>query len=255
MPRRLPFFAATASFAILCAAPAMAQNATPFAGFYIGGNAGGVWGDASAQITAATGTAAVPIPPADIPTINGATLSGSQNTSGFTGGIEGGFNWVGDGFLLGLETDWGWMDISQTGTRTATNSLLPPTTYTLSQSVKSDWVWTLRPRVGFITGDWLFYGTLGLAVTELKNTIHYADTAPGNAHNFTQDSSDTKTGWVGGLGAAYAWAPEWSVKGEWLYTDFGTVRNTVSGAGGFVTLNSRASVRGNMFRLGVDYHF
>jgi outer membrane immunogenic protein len=259
MTRRQSLVAATASFALLCAAPAMAQNATPWTGWYIGGNAGGVWGDASAQIGAAVGPGGgnnVVINPLDVTAINGATTSGSGNTSGFTGGIEGGYNWVSGGFLFGIESDWDFMDISQRATRTATSPLLisPPITYTLSQEVKSDWLWTLRPRFGFVTDQWLFYGTVGLAVTDVKNTVHFTDSLA-TPHVVSQDTSDTKTGWIGGLGAAYAWSPEWSIKGEWLYLDVGTVDNTIVGSNGFVVLNSHASVRGNIFRLGVDYRF
>jgi outer membrane immunogenic protein len=237
----------------------MAASPTPWEGWYVGGNLGGVWGDASAQLSAAVGPGGgnnVVINPLDVAAINNATTSGSGNTSGFTGGIEGGYNWVSNGWMLGVETDWGWMDISQDASRTATSPLLinPPITYSLGQSVKTDWVWTLRPRFGFVGANWLVYGTVGLAVTELKNTLHFTDSLA-SPHVVSQDTSDTKTGWIGGVGAAYAFSPEWSVKGEWLYTDFGTVNNTVVGANGFVTLDSRASVRGNIFRVGLDYRF
>jgi outer membrane immunogenic protein len=220
-----------------------------------------VWGDASAELGASVGPGGgnnVVINPLDVTAINNSTItrSGSGNTSGFTGGIEGGYNWVSNGWLFGIETDWDFMDISQNATRTATSPLLinPPITYSLSQEVKSDWLWTLRPRLGFATDQWLFYGTVGLAVTDIKNTIHFTDSLT-TPHVVSSDTSSTKSGWIGGLGAAYAWSPEWSVKGEWLYTDFGTVSNTVVGSNGFVVLNSRASVRGNIFRLGIDYRF
>jgi len=261
MTHRLVLAAAAAAPALLfCAAsPAMAASQTPWEGWYIGGNLGGVWGDASAQLGAAVGPGGgnnVVINPLDVTAINNSTLSGSGDTSGFTGGIEGGYNWVSNGWMLGIESDWGWMDISQDASRTATSPLLvnPPITYSLSQSVKTDWIWTLRPRFGFVGANWLVYGTVGLAVTELKNSLHFSDNiaAP---HVVSQDTSDTKTGWIGGVGAAYAFSPEWSVKGEWLYTDFGTVNNTVVGSNGFVVLDSHASVRGNIFRVGVDYRF
>jgi outer membrane immunogenic protein len=248
--------AAAAPAIVLCAAfPAMAQQQTPWAGWYVGANLGGVWGDASASVMTGPGTGAVVIPPADVSAINGAS-SGSSSTSGFTGGVEGGFNWVNQGILFGIESDWGAMDISQDAHRTvnSTFTLTPPLVYNLHNSVHTDWVWTLRPRFGFAGADWLVYGTVGLAVTDVKNSLTYADTStPGRTASAS--SSDTKTGWVGGLGAAYAFTPQWSVKGEWLYTDFGTVSATAATPDGFVTTRSEASVRGNMFRVGVDYRF
>ena len=45
------------------------------------------------------------------------------------------------------------------------------------------------------------------------------------------------------------------MKGEWIYTDFGDISQTVSSSNNYVTLTSSASVRANVFRLGFDYKF
>jgi len=256
MTHRFVLAAAAAPAAILCAAfPAMAETQNPFAGWYIGANLGGVWGDASGSVTTAPGTGAVVIPPADVSAINAAS-TGSSSTSGFTGGVEGGFNWVNEGVLFGIETDWGAMDISQGANRTvnSTFTLTPPLVYSLDNHVHTDWVWTLRPRLGFVGNDWLVYGTVGLAVTDVKNSLTYADTHT-PARTVSTSSSDTKSGWVAGLGGAWAFSPQWSLKGEWLYTDFGTVTATAMTSDGFVAVKSDASVRGNLFRVGIDYRF
>ena len=67
--------------------------------------------------------------------------------------------------------------------------------------------------------------------------------------------SDTKTGFAGGLGMAYALTPNWSVKGEWLYTDFGKVRVSAPTAGGFATVTGEGKAKANLLRMGVDYRF
>ena len=256
MNRRLMLAAVAAPIALLGAAPAMAQNQTPWTGWYVGGNIGGVWGDSSATFQVAPGGSGTPITPPDITAINGASLSGSKSSSGFTGGIEGGYNWVGQGWLIGIETDWGFMDISNGASRTVQSPLLinPPIVYTLSQSVKSDWVWSLRPRIGIVSDEWLFYATVGLAVTDVKSSIHLTNNAA-IPHVVTAENSGTQSGWIAGLGAGYAFSPQWSVKGEWLYTDFGTVSMSATSADGFVSVKNDASVKGNLFRIGVDYRF
>ena len=249
-------FAATAALALVGAAPAFAEDQPAWSGWYVGGNLGGVWGEGTATVRAAQGTGAVGINPLDVTAINNASLSGSKSNSGFTGGVEGGYNWVGQGWLFGIESDWGFMDISNGASRTVQSPLLinPPINFTLSQDVKTDWIWTLRPRLGFITGNWLFYGTVGLAVTDIKSTLHFSDTSSAT-HTVTSDSSGTQSGWIGGVGVAYAFSPQWSFKGEWLYTDFGTVSASRTSSDGFVTATSDASVKGNLFRVGVDYRF
>jgi outer membrane immunogenic protein len=255
MTHRLALAAAAAPILLCAASPAIAQEQTPWSGWYVGANLGGVWGDASASVLAGPGTGPAVIPPVDVTAINGAS-TGSSNTSGFTGGVEGGFNWFSNGILFGIETDWGAMDIAQDATRTVNSaiSITPPVVYNLHNSVHTDWVWTLRPRFGFASADWLVYGTVGLAVTDVKNSLTYADTKA-TPRTASSSSSDTKSGWVAGLGGAYAFSPQWSLKGEWLYTDFGTVSATAATSDGFVTTTSSASVRGNLFRVGVDYRF
>jgi outer membrane immunogenic protein len=256
MNHRLLLAAAAAPLALLWAsAPAMAQVQNPYAGFYVGANLGGVWGDTSASSLAGPGVGPIVVQPVDVAAIN-AVNNGSSNTSGFTGGVQGGYNYVSNGVLFGIETDWGAMDVSQSASKSVNSAVLisPPLTFTTNQHVHTDWMWTLRPRLGFVSGDWLFYGTIGLAVTDVKSSFNYADThSPGRVASMSV--SDTKTGWVGGLGAAYAFDPQWSVRGEWLYADFGNVHGTAATADGFIKFDSEASVKANLFRVGLDYRF
>jgi outer membrane immunogenic protein len=256
MTHRQLIAAATASAAMMAlAAPALAQDQPAWTGWYIGGNLGGSWGDTSGATTVSAGTTLPSIPAVDVAAINSSGAS-SNNKSGFTGGIEGGYNWVNDGFLFGIESDWGWMDVGDSSHRTVNSGLLifPPVTYTINQRVSTDWIWTLRPRIGFISDRWLFYGTGGIATTDIKLSADYADTRT-PATTASVSSSETKTGWVAGLGGAYAFNPEWSVKGEWLYADFGHASGTAATPDGFAHIASEGSVKANLLRLGFDYRF
>ena len=76
---------------------------------------------------------------------------------------------------------------------------------------------------------------------------------PPNSGNFSE--SDTKFGWAAGIGGAYAVNENWSVRGEWLYTDFGTVRNTWVTPNGYAAFTTEADTRANLLRVGVDYKF
>ncbi|MFL5297906.1 MAG: outer membrane protein [Phenylobacterium sp.] len=240
--------------AMSAGSPALAQK-MPWSGFYIGGNIGGAWGDTNTGTVATQAAGSALIPPVDLAALNAAPVS-SSNKSGFTGGFEGGYNWVSDGFLLGIETDWGFLDVNQSSTQSANSALTisPPLVYTVNQHLTTDWIWTLRPRIGFVTDRWLFYATGGIAATSVKYSMRYSDTAA-TPRTATLEVNDTKSGWTAGLGGGYALSPEWSLKGEWLYADFGHIRGSTSTAVGSLSFTSDSGVKANIFRVGVDYTF
>lgn len=255
MYRRLFFSsAALALCAFGAAAPAAAQD-TSWTGFYIGANAGGAWSDTSTRTVGSSGNGTTVIPPGDIATIS--SLGGSSsNDSGFAGGIEGGYNWQSDALFFGIETEYGWFNIEQNKSNTFQSALAisPPITATINQTLSTDWVWTLRPRIGYASGPWLFYGTAGVAATKINLDVHYSDTqATPRTANMT--ANDTKTGWTAGVGAAYLFAPSWIIKGEWLYSDFGNIRASAATAGGYAQFTSEAEVKANLVRVGIDYKF
>jgi outer membrane immunogenic protein len=161
--------------------------------------------------------------------------------------------------VLGVETDGGAFDIRQSRNHTFTSTVAvnPPGTFpqfTIGQSVKTDWMWTLRPRIGYAWGPWLGYLTGGLAVTDARISASFSDTrTPAHVASFTHSS--TRTGGILGVGGAWMFAPGWSGKLEWLYSDFGRVSGTIPVANGFATFTSSGAVRANVLRTGVDYKF
>jgi outer membrane immunogenic protein len=258
--RRLSLLAAGASLAILGAAGPAAAQESFWNGWYVGANAGGSWGDNSLQRQVQAGPGSVTIPPADISVINTHTSSGSNKT-GFTGGIEGGYNWAMDNWLFGIEAEGVALSVNTRNTNNFTSAIqqpiIPPpapTVYTISQRADTDWMVDFRPRIGFTSGPWLFFGSAGIAFADVKSGLQFSDTnVPPQAAS--SEKSSTKTGWIAGLGAGYAMSPQWSIKGEWLYADFGSTRTSLTDPSGFVTLTSEAKVRTNILRVGVDYRF
>jgi outer membrane immunogenic protein len=259
--------AAVATLAI--AAPAFAQSSgfqaqdnTPWHGWYAGVDLGGDWSHGSQHLSAAPGNGAIVIPPGDISNITNTHTTGAP--AGFTGGIEGGYNYKykSSGLLLGFETDFSWFNLDHHVTNTFASSLAvnpplnPPPTVTISQSLKSDWLWTLRPRIGWVFGDgrWMVYGTGGLALSDVKQTLNYADTL-NPPHTASFSKSETEAGWVAGLGGGYAISNNWSIKAEWLYTDLGTISATALTPNGYAVINSSGKSRANIVRVGVDYRF
>jgi outer membrane immunogenic protein len=256
MSPRVSLAAAAATALVAMAASAMAQeDQNPWSGWYAGVNLGANWGGSQTRTTVAPGAGVVVIPPADASMINAAPLSDNNHT-GFTGGIEGGYGYRAGNVVLGLETDFDAFDIKEQGASLFTSGLLinPPITYTLSHKLSTNWLWTLRPRVGYIAGRWLIYGTGGLALSDVKLKASYADTRiPANVINLS--TSQTRAGWTAGGGVGFAISPNWALKVEYLYTDLGTVHAAASPASGFAVLGARSDVKSNVVRMGLDYRF
>ena len=246
--------AAAGCASLLAPASALAQD-YDWTGFYVGGNLGASWGDTSIKTRIERGNGAAPIDPRDVAALN-APISSDDNDTGFTGGIQGGYNYQSGNWVFGLETDVGWMDIGQSRSNSFVlpSVINPPIVATISQEVSTDWVWTLRPRIGWASGPYMLYGTAGLAMSQVEVKASYADNrALGNAGSYSDKS--TKTGWAAGIGGAYAFSDNLSARGEWLYTDFGKVRNTWVTPAGYAAFTTEADTRANLLRVGVDYKF
>src|SRR5204863_6699629 len=137
----------------------------------------------------------------DITAINANLSHDSGNHTGFTGGIEGGYNYVSGNWLFGIEADWVLLSTKSRETRTYTSLISqpiipppPPTTYSFTQKADTNWMVSLRPRIGIISGPWLFYGTGGVAWADVKARIEYSDTRSG-ADAFTVEKHTTHPGW------------------------------------------------------------
>ncbi|MGB6877495.1 MAG: outer membrane protein [Candidatus Acidiferrales bacterium] len=155
--------------------------------------------------------------------IGRAGLSGGQ-----LGGTAG-YNWQLGQAVLGLEGDIDWSHL--TG-----NVPCAGGTCTTSDT----WLSTVRGRVGYSFDRFLPYVTGGLA----SGNIGAA--APG-----LPGGSTTNTGWALGGGVEVALPGNWSAKAEYLHVDLGAFNCGVAcGAP-----NENVSMRDDIFRAGVNYHF
>src|SRR4030095_16259537 len=67
--------------------------------------------------------------------------------------------------------------------------------------------------LGYASGHWLVYATGGFAFAG-ERFINTPDLGPDQKH------INVRPGWAAGAGVEYAFAPHWSVKAEYLYTQF-----------------------------------
>jgi outer membrane immunogenic protein len=248
------------------ATPAFAADMAPlpipppllsWTGFYVGGNAG--WAGSTDAVTNTgtdTGTGG----------LGTALLNGSipgivnLNETGVIGGGQVGYNWqVAPTWVVGIEADFQGTDAK--GSNAFAFLDAPPvlgmtTTYTR----ELDWLGTLRGRVGYLWfPSLMFYGTGGLAYGE--NKIGSAAACPsftppcGSEPSTAHVSSNTSAGFAAGAGAEWRFAPAWTVRGEYLYVEFGRFSNAISYAypGNTSTLTSTIRERDNIARVAVNY--
>jgi outer membrane immunogenic protein len=245
----------TAKPAPVFAAPA----AYSWTGFYLGGNLGGAWGSFDPR----TSTVFSPVGYfvlTSIPAI-GAVGAQSIKPSGFTGGVEAGYNWQWGNLVLGVEADFDYLGLRGKSSGGAVYPCCAPSTFAVNSSVHSDWLFTARPRVGFANNNWLFYATGGLAVTNINGSFTFSDTfAPGTESG---SLSNTKAGYAIGGGVEAGLWNNWTVKAEYLYVNFGRVSTTSSNFAAFVPAQAfptnvfthSAELTANLLRLGVNYRF
>ena len=139
-----------------------------WAGFYIGGNAGGAWG--RDQVTT-TQIAPAPFLPIDTAAISSAA-STTISPFGFAGGVQAGYNLQQGHWVWGSEVDFGYLGLkaSNAGTFPFPSTLPggpigPPTAFfSTTASMSTSWLFTGRERLGWAADHWLVYVTGGLAV-------------------------------------------------------------------------------------------
>jgi outer membrane immunogenic protein len=233
-----------------------------WAGWYVGVNAGGAWGnfDPSSFMPFCIGATCVIAP--DVNIYNSTVSSQSIKPSGFTGGFQAGYNWQWNNIVAGVEGDIEAFDLK--GSSTVTGCFLPAPCgipFTASSSASTTWLATTRGRLGFANNNWLFYGTGGAAFTTLKGNFGITDAL---GHFESASVSATKTGFTAGGGVEVGLWQQWSIRAEYLYVGFGRVSTTglfLGGPGGVgpaiaqQTINHSIDLKANIVRVGLNYQF
>jgi outer membrane immunogenic protein len=184
-------FGAAASAADLQVPLAPIAVVQTWTGWYAGLNAGAVSGDervAWSAMAAPNGFNAAGA--SDINT----SSPGHVRTTGFTGGGQFGYNLQFQSLVAGSEADLQYIGIN--GSR----SLLSVTFQNpYTQAVQSNWLSTVRGRLGVTNQSWLLYATAGLAVGQMNFTDNFLGLHGVGPIN--SSVSGTRAGWAAGAGA------------------------------------------------------
>jgi outer membrane immunogenic protein len=261
--------------AALCGAPALAadmavkappQPPAPVAGwtgFYVGGEIGAQWDNSRWNTTCIAGFAACPLNgvfPGFLANNNPAAF----NSTGFRGGLFAGYDLqVSPQWVIGVEGDFGGGSNNRTiaGIPGTLGGGLAPNLADQS-SVKGTWDASAVGRVGYlITPTVMVFGVGGLSWLHEEAS---ASCAPAPAVSWcvipadqgtTQMTSSTRSGWTAGGGFEYMVLPNWLVRGEYRYADYGSFGSTFFAANPVDAVIFNVHTRVSSAQFGVAYKF
>ena len=246
-------FASTAAGAADLAVKAPEAPAYQWTGCYVGLNLGGGMSGTNFTSTVGPGTHLLDPDPAVVAGSGG----GGANADGPLAGGQVGCNWQSGTLVLGLEGDFDYFH-SNPGFSNNTNTLSDGVTpFTISQSLTTNYLATVRPRIGIGADRNLAYITGGVAFTRATYTESYSDGAapPGVG---TTTASRNLVGWTAGAGWEYAFADHWTVKAEYLIAGFpktSALGAITDAAGGSNSLGGSSDVTIQLIRAGVNFKF
>jgi outer membrane immunogenic protein len=197
----------------------ISEPATNWAGWYVGIEGGGDWGQFSQTNT-----------------ITNVSLGTFNQKGGLVGGTVG-YNFQSGFLVYGLETDLSWTNLSGTQTCGPTRTNICTT--------NMDAIGTVRGRIGAtLLPNVIAYVTGGLAYADIHAT---RDTGATESH-------DWRATWTVGGGAEMMIFPRWSLKAEYLYIDFpGTATTYMVTATSTPVAATERNV--HILRAGLNWHF
>jgi outer membrane immunogenic protein len=235
---------------------AMAQSSPAvidWSGFYVSGFVGGVIGQSDAVMS--TGI----LQYLDATDARQIARLGRNDMEQWrpSGGLAGGYARQFGNLLVGLEVSANTLLLDEDhSVNERIESVNNGSRMTIQQSVKADWMATLRPKLGWAQDNWLGYVTGGVAGTRLQLEASYVDTAFNGLSRTSKERF--VAGWSLGLGGEYALSRDWALRGEYLYTRFGEVKavsgvTSTNNSGGTMNYSTDLDIHG-LF-IGFTYRF
>jgi high affinity Mn2+ porin len=217
--------------------PTAASAGDDWTGFYAGGHFGYAWGNSNWATPGISGSLDLAQP-----------IDTFKESGSFFAGIQAGYNYMLlNRFVVGVEADASFPSFPNLD-RISIGGISIVNSPTFGQESYSETVLssgTLRGRIGYAPGHWLFYATGGFAWSYDRLTLT----------NLTTGMSDLpflwRLGWAAGAGVEAPIAPHWTARLEYLFTDYGNSNVFFANNGQSFTSNFSL----HELRIGVNYQF
>jgi outer membrane immunogenic protein len=240
---------------IAMASPLSAQGHSGWGGFYAGLSIGSAKSEVDFRAIPNdfffnSGVAADAIAGTFIANNSPANLS----ASGLTGGGQVGYNWEHGRVVVGLEADISFHDLKKRSDRGPFTDA-GFTVHRFVQTTEQNLLVTLRPRIGVTFDRFMVYATAGLSIGnfEVEDTIINNN----GAWQYQGTDSGTRVGWVLGGGVEMKLFGQWSLKGEYLRSEFANsnFRALHSTLPNLFWVDHSAKMTMDVFRAGINYRF
>jgi high affinity Mn2+ porin len=206
-------------------------------GFYVGGHMGYAWGNSNWSTTGASGAFSLAEP-----------IDVFSETGSFFAGLQGGYDYMlPNRYVIGVEGDVSFPSfhnlsgISIGGVSTFSAPLFGAESYSETALAFG----TLRGRIGYAPGSWLFYATGGFAWSYDRAALTQLATG------VTDMPFLWRLGWTAGIGIEAPVAPHWTARLEYLFTEYGNSNIFFANNGQSFTSNFSL----HELRAGVNYQF
>ncbi len=203
--------------------PAAYGMAANWSGFYFGGSVGGAWGDLDVK---------------DKDDAFGGNTT-KVKPDGVFGGGQIGYNFQRGNIVFGLEGDLGGLDFDESRSVKGSDGFA-------KVGIGSGLYGDITGRIGFVVDRALIYGKGGFAFFDGDRKF----SALGASR---VGDIDTFTGWTVGGGVEYKFRPNWSVKAEYQYFDFGSQDFDAADAEGR-SFRFKDDLTANTVKVGINYH-
>lgn len=160
----------------------------------------------------------------------------NQNPTGVVGGGQVGYNYqINPWLVIGGEADIQASDMNSSRSYFTTGIAFPTDRIFINSANSIDWFGTARGRIGVTMpgySNFLVYGTGGFAYGYVNNTVGIGDVwtdQTGSGYSGSGTYGDTRIGWTAGGGVEWSPSmfPAWSAKVEYLYSNLGSVNQSV----------------------------
>lgn len=207
-----------------------------WSGIYLGVHGGGAYSDVDFFLPASlTNVAGNCVLFATCPT----GFGGHTATGGLVGG-QTGVNYQAGMWLVGAEVEAAWTNL-----KGGAISTFPIFAFAgLSGNSRVDAIYDISARAGIVAGRALFFAKGGAAWA--RDSYWIASPVLTMANSV----SDTRMGWIAGVGAEYDFQGPWTAKVEYDYLDFGRKRETLTGP---VDFDIKQNI--HLVKAGVSYRF
>ena len=237
--------AALLSACLVTSAPAAAQPAYSWDGFYLGLSVGARFSDTNGE---ATGLSNPPVPVFQTPL----NFDSFDATTSRIGGYFG-YNWQGGIWVFGLEADAGFAPSS----KKSIDRLLHffPAPGDDRTEVEHGYDASLRARLGLLLSPSLLaYATAGVAIQQLDVTMACTNNGSCCVTTRSETRSTTLTGWTVGGGLEWKLG-NWIARWEYRFQDYGSETFIFFANAPIDSIEAKFDTRSHIATFGLAYKF